>query len=331
MKLTPQATRHRERPSRKLVASVAAALVVGATVLAVTVVAPSGGHNAAAGFSTPTPAAGSAGAPSGASASPTPTTAATATATPSPTPSHPSPSAAPPTSARATPSQQGSSGQGSSTTDTHAASGTAPLAGRIQPGVTYQGVATEYAAADGNGACLFGPAANMMIAAMNETDYETSKACGDHILVRAANGATITVLITNECPLPCAPGQLDLSQQAFVALAGANLGRMPVTWKLLSPDDAGTISVRYQTGSSQYWCSIQVIGHRNPVALLEVRVGGSWQQLPRTSYNYFVSAHGGGCGGPIRITDIYGQQLVVNGISISPDVVQPTQVQFAQH
>jgi expansin len=329
VKLPQQAARHRERSSRKLVVSVAAALLVGAAVLAVTVVAPRGGHNAAAGFSTPTPAASGAqtGAPADASSSPTPTPTPTltSTATATPTPTHASPSAAPRTSARATATQP------SSADSKPVSPGAAPLAGRIQPGVTYQGVATEYAAADGNGACLFGPAANMMIAAMNETDYETSKACGDHIQVRASNGATITVLITNECPLPCAPGQLDLSQQAFVALAGANLGRMPVTWKLVSPADAGTLSVRYQTGSSQYWCSIQVIGHRNPVASLEVQVAGAWQQLPRTSYNYFVSAHGAGCGGAIRITDIYGQRLVVNGAKISPDVIQSTQVQFAQH
>jgi len=67
------------------------------------------------------------------------------------------------------------------------------------------------------------------------------------------------------------------------------------------------------------------------VALLEVRAGDGWQRLPRAEYNYFLSANGGGCGGPIRITDIYGQQLTINGIALLPDVRQPTQVQFAQH
>jgi hypothetical protein len=32
------------------------------------------------------------------------------------------------------------------------------------------------------------------------------------------------------------------------------------------------------------------------------------------------------CGNAIRITDIYGQQLTVNGISIQPNVVQSTEV-----
>jgi expansin (peptidoglycan-binding protein) len=170
-----------------------------------------------------------------------------------------------------------------------------------------------------------------MIAAMNTTDYETSRACGAYVLVHAANGASVTVRITNECPLPCAPGQLDLSQQAFAKLADLKVGRLPITWQLVSPSTVGTMSIRYKTGSSPYWCAIQVIGHRNPVARLEVRTSGGWRQLPRTDYNYFISANGAGCGGSIRITDLYGEQLTVSGIALRPDVVQPTRVQFARH
>ena len=112
--------------------------------------------------------------------------------------------------------------------NTTAASTAAPLAGLIQPGVSYHGVATNYAAGDGDGACSFGPAATMMIAAMNYTDYDNSKACGAYVLVHAGDGASITVLITNECPAPCAPGQLDLSQQAFAKLANLSAGEIPI-------------------------------------------------------------------------------------------------------
>ncbi|WP_171107646.1 MULTISPECIES: expansin EXLX1 family cellulose-binding protein [Streptomyces] len=211
------------------------------------------------------------------------------------------------------------------------ASTTASSAGRIRPGTTYTGVATSYEAADGDGACLFGPSPDLMIAAMNTTDYETSRACGAHVLVRAANGKSITVRITNECPLPCAPGQLDLSQEAFAKLADLEVGRIPITWQLLSPSTSETMSIRYKTGSSAYWCGIQAIGHRNPVARLEVRTGGGWRQLPRTEYNYFLSADGSGCGKAIRITDIYGERLTITGVAVRPNVVQPTGVQFARH
>ncbi|MDC0773505.1 expansin EXLX1 family cellulose-binding protein [Streptomyces sp. HD] len=208
---------------------------------------------------------------------------------------------------------------------------TTSQAGRLQPATTHQGVATAYEAGDGNGACLFGPSPDLMIAAMNTTDYDTSKACGAYVHVRAANGKSITVRITNECPLPCAPGQIDLSQQAFAKLADLKVGRIPITWSLVSPSTSDTISMRYKTGSSPHWCALQAIGHRNPVAGLEIRTSGGWRQLPRTSYNYFISADGSGCGGAIRLTDIYGERLTINGITVRPDVVQPTPVQFARH
>ncbi|MEU9143719.1 expansin EXLX1 family cellulose-binding protein [Streptomyces sp. NPDC048349] len=211
------------------------------------------------------------------------------------------------------------------------ASTPAPSAGRIRPGTTYKGIATAYAAGDGNGACLLGPSDDLMIAAMNTTDYESSRACGAYVSVRAANGASITVRITNECPLPCAPGQLDLSEQAFAKLADPRLGRIPITWSLLSPRTSGTLSIRYKTGSSPHWCGIQVIDHRNPVAGLEVRTAKGWRRLPRTDYNHFLSADGSGCGSAMRITDLYGEQLTVDGTALLPNVAQPTRVQFAPH
>ncbi|MFI9250394.1 hypothetical protein [Streptomyces sp. NPDC053069] len=55
------------------------------------------------------------------------------------------------------------------------------------------------------------------------------------------------------------------------------------------------------------------------------------RRLSRTDCNYFLSADGTGCGGALRITDIYGEQLTADGIAVRPDVAQPTGVQFARH
>lgn len=314
---------HRRSPS-KWRAALVPAVVVAAVALAASLLmvlrpdaAPTAGRTATApttdSRSTPPPTAPSPNPtpePEPSKATPTPT--APKTTTPAPT------TTAPPRSSAKTTTPQG-------------ASGSAPLAGRIRPGDSYEGVATFYDAGNGDGACLYGPTADVMTAAMNHTDYETSRACGAYVRVRAANGASVTVRITNECPLPCAPGQLDLSAQAFAKLAVPSTGRIPITWSLLSPETSDKIAVRYKTGSSTHWCGIQVTGHRNPVARLEVRVGGGWRQLPRTAYNYFLSEQGSGCGGAIRITDIYGESLTVEGISIRPDVAQPTRFQFAAH
>lgn len=251
---------------------------------------------------------------------------------PAPKPSTASPSS--PSSAARTPTATAKPARPSPATTRSSAprpaSGTAPLAGRIKPGTTYTGVATHYEAKDGDGACLYGPSPDLMVAAMNHADYETSRACGAYILVRAASGASVTVRVTNECPLPCAPGQLDLSKEAFAKLAGLSAGRIAITWSLLSPSTADALSIRYKTGSSRHWCGIQALGHRNPLARLEVRTGGGWSRLTRTEYNYFLSPDGTGCGGSLRLTDIYGEQLTVDGLAIRPDAVQPTRVQFTR-
>jgi expansin (peptidoglycan-binding protein) len=258
------------------------------------------------------------------SATNSPSATGTSTASAQPTRASKKPSASP--SARATTA----SAVPSPTKTRQQASGTASLAGRIRPGVTYRGVATFYDA-DGGGACLYDPSDDVMTGAMNTADYESSKACGAYVQVHAAGGATITVRITNECPGDCAPGQIDLSAEAFAKLASPSAGRIPITWNLASPSTTGTISIRYKTGSTRYWCGIQAIGHRNPLARLEVRTGGGWRRLARTDYNYFISEDGSGCGDAIRLTDIYGEQLTVGPLAVRANVTQPTRVQFAEH
>lgn len=202
------------------------------------------------------------------------------------------------------------------------------LAGKIKPGVTRTGVATFYDS-DGGGACSYDPGPDPLTAAMNWSDYEDSAACGAYVLVKTANGKSITVRITNLCPAPCRVGQLDLSAEAFAMLAPPVQGEIPITWTLASPPLRKTVSIRYKSGSSQWWCGIQVIDHRNPVARLEVQAGGQWKQLRRAEYNYFLSEDGTGCGKQIAVTDIYGERLLVPALPVKPDVVQGTDLQFA--
>lgn len=199
-----------------------------------------------------------------------------AAAQPSASSSAPSTSAPPPSSAAPSPSGKASATPSATTSTTRMASAAAPSAGRIKPGVGYQGVATAYDAADGNGACSFGPSGDLMVAAMNFTDYEVARACGAYVQIHAANGASLTVRIVNVCPLPCAPGQLDLSQQAFARLADLSVGRLPITWTLVSPDAVGTVSVRYKAGSSEV--VVRDPGDRAPEPARDARSAG-WGRL----------------------------------------------------
>lgn len=323
------ASRSQRRAPRKRRTVLVCASVAAVALVISLVMALRPGREADAGDGAATSAAGARVIvpPTASTPAPSPKPSATRSPTPKATPS--APAVTPTVAAAPKPSAT------TTTTTTSAAarpaSGAASLAGRIQPGTTYQGVATFYDAGNGDGACSYGPSDDVMTAAMNTTDYETSMACGAYVLVRAAGGASVTVRITNECPGDCAPGQLDLSAQAFAKLADPVAGRIPITWSMLSPATADPLSIRYKTGSSSYWCGIQVIGHRNPLARLEVRTGSGWVRLQRTEYNYFLSEQGSGCGGAIRISDIYGEQLTLDGIVVRPDAVQPTRVQFAAH
>ncbi|MBV9024361.1 MAG: lipoprotein A-like protein [Streptomycetaceae bacterium] len=199
-----------------------------------------------------------------------------------------------------------------------------------QLGAVHTGIATWYAQANGGGNCLYDPTSDIAIAAINVTDYNGSAMCGAYLHVKGPQGE-ITVKVVDNCPAPCHPGQLDLSEGAFTRIAGNPvLGQIPISWTLVSPAISGPVSYRYKEGSTRWWCAIQVRNHRNPVAKLEVLTPSGWLQLQRADYNYFVSPSGTGCGSQIRITDIYGQVLTDSGIALNPGVVQSGSGQFAQ-
>ena len=201
--------------------------------------------------------------------------------------------------------------------------------GRIVPGVVYSGPATFYGA-NGGGNCSFDPSTDpaMPFVAMNELDYETARMCGAYIEVTGPRG-TVVVKVTDRCP-NCGPGHVDMSEQAFTRIADRVAGIVNVTWRLVSPADIGPVQYRIKEGSSQYWIAIQPRNHRNPVASLEVQVGGSWRALPREMYNYFVAPQGLGPGPfTVRLTDFYGEQLV-HTVNLAPTTVQTTSTQFAR-
>jgi expansin (peptidoglycan-binding protein) len=210
--------------------------------------------------------------------------------------------------------------------DEQESSGRALGAGRIQYGPVYTGEGTFYGAT-GEGNCSYEATSDRMIAAMNETDYQNSQACGAHVDVTGPTGKQVTVKIVDRCP-KCRPGDIDLSKEAFAELAASSTGRIKISWRLLSPALPGPVAYKYKDGSSQHWCAIQVRNHRNPVRSVEVLIDGRWKSLPRQMDNYFLSSDGKGCGGTLRVTDIYDHKLIDSGKAVLPGVVQPGRSQF---
>ncbi len=183
------------------------------------------------------------------------------------------------------------------------------------PGDTvYTGEATYYAAT-GGGNCSFDPTPdNLMVAALNTTDYANARLCGAFVEVSGPGGSAV-VRIVDRCP-GCAPGDIDLSREAFAAIADPALGRVPVQWRVVSPELAGPVVYHFKDGSNPYWTAVQVRNHRNPVATLEYQAAdGTFRPVERLMYNYFVEPAGMGAGPyTFRITDIYGNSLLDSGI-----------------
>ncbi len=170
------------------------------------------------------------------------------------------------------------------------------------------------------GACLYPPSPeNLMVAAMNHFDYDNSALCGAYVKVTGPDG-TVTVRITDECA-DCDPDQVDLSREAFAKIGSIPDGRINIQWQLVSYPLTDPIVYHFKDGSNQWWTAVQIRNHSNPIAKVEfMNEGGSFQELPRTSYNYFIEGDGMGPGPyTFRVTDVFGNAIVNSGIPLVPD------------
>ncbi len=178
----------------------------------------------------------------------------------------------------------------------------------------HQGIATYYNAT-GAGACMFDASPqDLMVAAMNAEEWNSSAYCGAYLSVSGPKGS-IVVRVVDLCP-ECKTGHLDLSAQAFAQIAEPVQGIVPITWWAISPDLSGPIQYHFKDGSNQWWTAVQIRNHRNPIAKFEYWNGSQWISVARTEYNYFVQTGPGMGLGPysFRVTDIYGNVLTDSGI-----------------
>ncbi|MFN0251726.1 MAG: expansin EXLX1 family cellulose-binding protein [Kofleriaceae bacterium] len=189
------------------------------------------------------------------------------------------------------------------------------------------GEATYYTA-DGTGNCSFAADATRMVAALNGPDYGTAVWCGACVEVTGPSG-TVVVRIVDKCP-GCAPGDLDLSREAFERISPLSAGRVPITWREVACDVTGPISYQFKDGSSQFWTGIQLRNHRYPIATLEARdAGGAYRSIARLDYNYFVDSDGLGPGPyTLRVTDTRGQGIEDTNIAVGDNVARTGASQF---
>jgi expansin (peptidoglycan-binding protein) len=184
---------------------------------------------------------------------------------------------------------------------------------------THTGQGTFYGYG-GGGNCSFPKPNDILTAAMNHADYNTAQACGACAEVTNLNTLqSVVVRVDDRCP-ECAPGDVDLSQEAFARISPIGAGRIPISWKYVSctPPSA---KVFFKEGSSQWWAGVQVRDHRSPVAALAYRPSGSngaYTALGREMYNYFIAPSGMGPGPfDLQITDVFGQKITATGVALA--------------
>ena len=193
-------------------------------------------------------------------------------------------------------------------------------------GPIHTGIATYYDAT-GEGNCTFPATPNdLMVAAINNTEYDNAKWCGAYVRVWGRKGS-VDVRIVDRCANCYDAGHLDLSREAFALIDDIPLGRVPITWQTISPPLDGPISYYFVSASHEYWSSVQIRNHRNPIAQFEyLNSNGAFVTVPRQMWNRF-DLNGAG---PFtfRVTDLFGNRLQDSGIPLTPGAATSGSTQF---
>lgn len=218
-------------------------------------------------------------------------------------------------------------GTGTATgTGTNTGTETATLGPTCGAAAEHMGDGTYYDA-DGSGNCSFTPTGDLMIGAMNHTDYAGSAACGACVHIEGPSGE-VTVRIVDQCP-ECLPGDIDLSPQAFMQIADLGLGRVDIRWTYVPCDVFGNMVYHFKEGSNQWWTAVQIRNARFAISRLEVEKGGAFVDVQRLDYNYFVDDSGMGPGPyKFRVTDTEGNVITDTGIPFHEAGDEPSSAQF---
>jgi expansin len=193
-----------------------------------------------------------------------------------------------------------------------------------------QGQAYFYDPGEGPGACSLGPLpAGGLYVSLAEPQYAGGAACGSYVDVTGPAG-TVTAEVVDSCP-GCTNGGIDLSEAAFARIASPAQGTAEVSYvQARDPRLPGPLALRIEQSSTPGWLGIQVLNTGNPLASVDVAAwnsppGAGWHPLTLSPDNYWVSAAGAGPGPfRVRITDIFGHQVVARGVRLRPGTLQQT-------
>ena len=148
-----------------------------------------------------------------------------------------------------------------------------------------------------------------------------AKYCG--MCIKATGDAgTAIVQIVDECP-DCpdknvGDTDIDFGPSTFNAVVGdIGVGRASITWEEVSCPWQTPLHLIMQ-GSHDWYAKVIVGNHVNRIATLEISNdgGSSWESMTRGVDNGFVKGGYGGKLKSFKITDIYGDVIIMNDIDM---------------
>ncbi len=167
--------------------------------------------------------------------------------------------------------------------------------------------------------------------ALNNTQYGTADFCGVCVELtgNAGTKGTQVIEIVDKCP-ECLVGDIDLSNQAFLAIFGdLVIGRAKMQWHEV-PCPWSTTPVNLTTqGSNQWYAKVIVAKHKNKINKVEIydTYSSKWVNMTRGMDNGWVNATSISIPGntQVRITDVFSQQVVISNVEIASGVAKTFQ------
>lgn len=160
-------------------------------------------------------------------------------------------------------------------------------------------------------------------------EYDNSVVCGSYVDIDGPLGS-VRAQIVDRCP-GCAPHQYDLSTAAFEQIADPSTGIAQIRIsKVRNPTPPPQLSYQVKKGSSGDWLGLLFAGTGNPLREVAVRPegGGDWRPL-RRGYDNYWSISGAGAGPfTAMVSDIYGHDVLVSGVTIEPEKVRYTDIRM---
>lgn len=103
---------------------------------------------------------------------------------------------------------------------------------------------------------------------------------------------------------------------------GGTDGEVSTSYKFVECGITSPLILHNKEGTSQYWFSMQVVNHNEPVKSLEVSTdgGSTWTATTRKDYNFFENSSGFGVSTmKIRVTSTTGKTVTVSNVGVTAD------------